>query len=361
MAWRFRAGRLTLLQLLLVVALVAIVLGILVALGQRDVYVSALAFSPNGRRLAVAVNDPLRPGRMKVWNAETRTVRVAWKASGGWVRALAWSPDGRKLATGGDRGVLETWDAQRGAKTTAYAAQRDYIYAVAFAPDGRSIASGGSDGNVKLWDRETGQLLAKLPGHLYGAHHLVFAPDGETLAVGDGGRKTRVWDITAQKLTQPLLEGAPVAFHDDGRALVVATSGGHHGEYVQLYEPATGKRIGELWQYSGTSCWGLSSNGHYFVTGSRSGVVTVWDARTASTHFSAKRPENLVCSLSACADKVAAGYEGGWVRVWDLESGKLIGEFDASDAWLHWSYFVAAGAVWLLVWMRVRRKGRPSA
>src|SRR5262249_7800620 len=67
---------------------------------------SALAFSPDGTRLALASIDS-GEGKGKVWDAHTGQETLNLKASG---RNRAFSPDGHRLASVGDKG-LTIWDA----------------------------------------------------------------------------------------------------------------------------------------------------------------------------------------------------------------------------------------------------------
>lgn len=114
-----------------------------------ETFVTTHAFSRDGRLLATA-------------NAHARTVRLWDVGSGGPMRAiaglalpvrsLAFSPDGRLLAMGAGDGFVDVWSVATGLELRRLDAQADVIRKIAFSPDGRFLAATGNDDDVRLWD-----------------------------------------------------------------------------------------------------------------------------------------------------------------------------------------------------------------
>ena len=165
-----------------------------------------LGFSPDGKRLAVGTRnfaDQAKNGRIvgevRFWDLTTGQPAATWGPHGQYVRALAYSPDGKRLAVGFlDRAPVKVCDAETGREALKLANQGvtplDQAQALAFSPDGTRLAAIASEKEtaVKVWDAATGKLLSTLP--LGDARCIAFAPDGSRLAVG-GASGVTIWEL----------------------------------------------------------------------------------------------------------------------------------------------------------------------
>jgi WD40 repeat protein len=249
--------------------------------------VAALAFSPDGKLMAVA------GGRLRLWELATgRDLSAPLLKEGKRVttRTVAFSPDGKLLAYGGQSEVLRLCDPIAGKVLRQFPRQPFAVLAVAFSPDGKTLASGGSVGDtaVCLWDVDTGRERRRLTGHRLGVSALAFSPDRRTLASGSYDGTVRLWDLASGKGRILRRHGDTilrVGFSRDGKLLA---SLGRGEKTLRLWDAATGKEVREL-----------------------------------------RGPDSLLGAFAFSPDgKTLAGVDLGTLRLWDLATGKQTRTFE---------------------------------
>lgn len=277
--------------------------------------VASVAFSPDGQRLVSGDWN----GTVKIWNAETGEESLTLKGHTGNIKGVAFSVDGKRVASASNDGTVKVWDATSGQNTLTLKAHRDGAKCVAFTPDGKQIAA-GSYGAVTLWDMATGQESITLNGHNREVWSIAFSPDGKRLAASES-QAVKVWDIATGKVSLTLKgltdDVMSVAFSPDGTRLATASQNAS----VTVWDTATGQESLTLKGHSGLVYnVAFSPDGHRLATASADSTVKVWDAAQGQESVPLKEYKGWVYNVAFSPDgkQLASASADRTVKVWDM-------------------------------------------
>ncbi len=209
---------------------------------KDDDVVQALAFSPDGKRLAAAGYGRL----IRLWD-DGKAGHVLKDHSDS-VYAVAWSPDGKLLASGGADRAVKVWDAATGNRLYTLGESTDWVYAVAWAPDGKHLAAAGVDRSIRVWrvDRGGGKVVHSVFAHEAPVLHLAYTRDGKALFSLGEDRVAKRWDAAtmAESKVYEARKESPhsLAVAPDGSRLYV----GLHDGTLDAIDAVTGKTLGQL-------------------------------------------------------------------------------------------------------------------
>jgi WD40 repeat protein len=115
-----------------------------------------LSFSPDGRELAVGSGSPPNPSRT-VFILDVRTLRVrrVFALPPGGATSIAFSRDGKELAYGSSDGHAALISATSGDQILSFTGSTGDVGQVAFAPGGRLLATASEDGTVRAFGTQT--------------------------------------------------------------------------------------------------------------------------------------------------------------------------------------------------------------
>jgi RNA polymerase sigma factor (sigma-70 family) len=304
------------------------------AVGEFPKKPGMLAFSADGRQLAVALHE----GEILILDPATGRQTGSLDVRGaGNVRDdyfLVFAADGRSFLSMGrapdGRDAICHWDlATHKLLKRVVPAFAGFRSTVALSPDGRLLAVPAGRGPVTLWDTQTGQVVRTLKGDRSRATYgLVFSPDGKTLATAWAEQVERdatasLWDTATGELRRrfrvPLAATTDLRFSSDGRLLLIPG-----GCLVRLWDVATGKEVleQEAHAYSVRSL-AFTPDGRSIVSGGRE-TIRVWDVKTGQQRqviVAHRWSVNQVKVRPDGRSVVSCGADGA-LRVHDIPTGK---------------------------------------
>ncbi|MFI2203566.1 CHAT domain-containing protein [Streptomyces sp. NPDC020192] len=237
-------------------------------------WVVSLAVHPQGRLLATGARKLVR-----VWNVVTG--EPTWERRlAGWstmVNAIAFSPDGGRLAVGSTDNRARVWEMATG-ELVAELAHHHFVNTVDFDPTGRYLATGSADAVAGVWDLTTGSRVLSVR-HARAVKDVTFSPDGRLLLTACEDKKAYVWDTDTgwQRAEIPHKHFVlGVAFSPDGRK--IATCSENHSALIS--ETGTWTTLFQVEHRSGQRSVAFSPDSSMFATGSQDGAVCVWRADT---------------------------------------------------------------------------------
>jgi DNA-binding SARP family transcriptional activator/WD40 repeat protein len=172
-------------------------------LGTGPAHYTAIAFSRDGRLLAVSLPDTTDDGGLPVPSVQvldptTGQVRQTLRPLGADdTVSLAFAPDGT-LATGTQGGIVQLWNPTSGAQIAGpVAVAAGPVTSIAFDSTGQRLATTGKDGTVKLWFTSTLQQEGTTLDTDHGAASTAaFEPNGSDLLVIDDHGNAFTWQTS---------------------------------------------------------------------------------------------------------------------------------------------------------------------
>ncbi|MEW8093473.1 MAG: TIR domain-containing protein [Candidatus Thiodiazotropha endolucinida] len=288
--------------------------------------VETFALSGDGETMASAA---IWDTAIRIWDSRTHSVRLTLTGHRAFVRALAFSPDGTRLASGSKDGEVFIWSVADGRRLTTLSGYPSRVDVVKFSPDGRRLIAGGDNRFMLIWDLDSGDQREYLIGHTNGIMDAVLSQDTERLVSAAFEDKFIVWNLGVLPhrafYTGNRADASTIAVSSDG---MTVASGAEDGA-VRFWNVVTGEaHTAQESYHEEIQSVVFSGDSDRLVWAADEDVVTVWDQRSgAVVHEMGERERVRSLALSPDGRTLASAVANRpAVAVWDLESGQRIGE-----------------------------------
>jgi hypothetical protein len=204
-----------------------------------------VALNPDGMTLATGDGSKGGAADLRDMASYRRAAHFREHDGIGDVESLAFSPNGKKLAIGYLDGYAEIWDIGDDRMLLSInnwvpgvrCNGNDDVNVLKFSPNGETLAVGVFGGCTFLWDSATGRLTAALvdPGRYASTDDIAFSPTGAMLiTASDAPNITYLWDVRTGRVIANLRESAlAIAVHGS----VVATFGDSNAYLWNIKQP----------------------------------------------------------------------------------------------------------------------------
>ncbi|MEE2786566.1 MAG: protein kinase, partial [Myxococcota bacterium] len=230
-------------------------------------------------------------GGVYVFDTMTGLGRVL-RGHGEQIVSISFSRDDQWLASGGYGKKIDIWDVERGERIRSLDVPDGLVVSVRFSPDRQYFVAGTSKGVVRTWQTKDWQHVDSGPADAM-IRDVAIDAQGTVTALRIQSNKLLVTGRNAQDVRARLLVDPNVS--------------------IAFY---------------------LSEDGHRAVNMTRSGLVRIWDVQRGLelNRFSGGSGHRMGVTLDATGQRVAIAGADGIIRIFDVDTSRLMGAVPGTRA-----------------------------
>ncbi|MEX2212699.1 MAG: c-type cytochrome domain-containing protein [Phycisphaeraceae bacterium] len=292
--------------------------------------ITALAFSPDGKTLAVSGYHEVLLFNPETGELVRRIGNIAQRTYG-----LAYSKDGHTLAVAGgnpgELGEVRLFNPNDGKLISVLLSTSDVVFDVKYSRDEKLLAACGADNAIRIFEMPDGRLKHTITNHSDWVMGIAFNHDATQIASASRDKTAKVFDLKKagdmiSSFSDHNDQVDSVAFAADDKQVF---SSGRDRRLFQ-WNVADGKKAGEV---------GLNGEGFEIALEGETLLVTSSDRnvrrmsakdRGNQKTFSGHKEWVYSAALHEGTKRAASGGHDGEVRIWKLEDGATVTSFVAA-------------------------------
>jgi WD40 repeat protein len=291
--------------------------------------IRSVAFSPDGRAVAVADESP----KVWVWDVATGRELAPFVTEEEALEQLSFLPDGKSLLVAAKGGRMSLWDVRSRKMKAALTGHFSSVEAIAVSRNGKALATGSADRTVRIWDAATGREKRTIRGHGSAVISVAWSNDGSRLITGSRDGAMKIWDLETEPVqpAEPVKQYFATAFSSN---LELLAFGVVKNSRVKLWNLTTGQEIATFNEDGRNILFAcFSKDGRRIVTGGKDSWVKIWEASTGKLIHTMTGHQGFVYGVDFSPDgtKLVSGGVDRTLRLWDTATGMEIGRFEGEE------------------------------
>ena len=256
--------------------------------------IESLMYTSDGKILGMAGGSPAQFGEVQLWDTATNTLIKAIRSSYDTVYGLSFSPDANRIAFGCSDQTVRVLSVEDEKELIKFDNHSDWVFGTIFSTDGSHFVSAGRDTALKLVEVDTGSFVDDINSSNKGygeINTIARHPTEDWVLNGGEDRIPRLYKIfreirrdvgntdfnliQAYEAQSGTIEG--VAFSADGSRFATGSTGGE----TRVYNTEDGKRLASM-QGDAVGVFAVSfhPNGTQLATGGFDGKIRIFDTAT---------------------------------------------------------------------------------
>ena len=267
--------------------------------------------------------------------------------------SMAQSGDGKILAAGDTNGKVHVWAVAEDGKLKPHLIHHQHshwVTTVSVSADGTLVASGGEDQFIHVWDVKENQAFPFRGSHSHRLRAVAFSPKDKNLlaSAGDDGHVV-LWNIRSRPSVARYVvkedKIRALAFSSDGKFLMSAREKGHIAVHPinsgDNYEKFSQPKVFQDACQGQLQAIALSPDDETLATGGDDGYLRLWQVDTGKLLWRSELPHtDWIRSIAFSPDgkNIATGSEDFEIKIWDSARGRYLNTLSGHD-----------GRVWAVV------------